>query len=348
MKMDQIIHERRCALGLTQEQVADALGITAPAVNKWEKGTTCPDLALLAPLARLLGIDMNALFSFYDDLSDQEIQRFAAEVIQATDREGLAAGFALAREKLHTYPNSDLLIYQLAAVLQGLLRLSTDAREREDYESQLAQWYEHILQSENAQLRTSASLLLAAHYIKQKDWEAAQRAIDLLPERTLLDRRMMLAKFYLAQGQPEEAARLLEQVLLISGQELSMVLLFLENAERTIGNLDAAEHIAKVLEAVSAHLDLCAYFPRAAFLEVALARKDARRSVELLRQIFESVVHPWLPHESPLYRRAAKVQVAAPNARILPALIEDLAHIPDYDFLRDDPDFQALLKKYRN
>ena len=38
MKINEIIKERRTALNLTQEQVASYLGVTAPAVNKWEKG----------------------------------------------------------------------------------------------------------------------------------------------------------------------------------------------------------------------------------------------------------------------------------------------------------------------
>ena len=40
MPMNEIIREQRKALGLTQEQVADYLGVTAPAVNKWEKGVS--------------------------------------------------------------------------------------------------------------------------------------------------------------------------------------------------------------------------------------------------------------------------------------------------------------------
>lgn len=35
--MHKIIKERRLALNFTQEQVAKYLGVTTPAVNKWEK-----------------------------------------------------------------------------------------------------------------------------------------------------------------------------------------------------------------------------------------------------------------------------------------------------------------------
>lgn len=38
MRINEIIKERRLAKGFTQEQIANYLGVTAPAVNKWEKG----------------------------------------------------------------------------------------------------------------------------------------------------------------------------------------------------------------------------------------------------------------------------------------------------------------------
>lgn len=40
MKINQIIREKRKALSLTQEQVADFLGVSTGAVNKWEKGVS--------------------------------------------------------------------------------------------------------------------------------------------------------------------------------------------------------------------------------------------------------------------------------------------------------------------
>lgn len=38
MKINQIIREKRKELSLTQEQIAEFLGVSTPAVNKWEKG----------------------------------------------------------------------------------------------------------------------------------------------------------------------------------------------------------------------------------------------------------------------------------------------------------------------
>ena len=40
MPMNIIIQEKRKELGLTQEQVADYLGVSIPAVSKWENGVS--------------------------------------------------------------------------------------------------------------------------------------------------------------------------------------------------------------------------------------------------------------------------------------------------------------------
>ena len=45
MKINETIRQRHIERNLTQEQVANYLGVTAPAVNKWEKGTY-PDITL--------------------------------------------------------------------------------------------------------------------------------------------------------------------------------------------------------------------------------------------------------------------------------------------------------------
>ena len=88
MKLNEQIREHRKKVGLTQEQVANYLGVSTPAVNKWESGSTYPDITLLAALARLLKIDLNVLFSFHEELTDSEIQSFAVELTEASQSNG--------------------------------------------------------------------------------------------------------------------------------------------------------------------------------------------------------------------------------------------------------------------
>ena len=51
----------RKTLGLTQEQLAEKLGVTAQAVSKWENDQSCPDIGILPQLAEIFGVTTDAL-----------------------------------------------------------------------------------------------------------------------------------------------------------------------------------------------------------------------------------------------------------------------------------------------
>lgn len=55
------IMENRKRLGMTQDQLAEKLGITAQAVSKWENDLSCPDIATLPKLADIFGTTTDAL-----------------------------------------------------------------------------------------------------------------------------------------------------------------------------------------------------------------------------------------------------------------------------------------------
>lgn len=56
------IAERRKAMGLTQDQLAERLGVTKQAVSKWENEVCCPDITILPELAGIFGCTTDALF----------------------------------------------------------------------------------------------------------------------------------------------------------------------------------------------------------------------------------------------------------------------------------------------
>lgn len=87
MKINEIIKKKRIALGMTQEQVADYLGVSTPAVNKWEKGGCYPDITLLPALARLLKVDLNRLqgrLYIKKGEFDKASELFSYKLIEAT------------------------------------------------------------------------------------------------------------------------------------------------------------------------------------------------------------------------------------------------------------------------
>lgn len=61
MRIGEQIKNYRKTVGLTQEQVANYLGVSTPAVNKWEKGLSVPDADMLSKLADVLEINVSEL-----------------------------------------------------------------------------------------------------------------------------------------------------------------------------------------------------------------------------------------------------------------------------------------------
>ena len=49
--------------GFTQEGLAEKLGVSSQAVSKWENDISCPDIGLLPPLCKLLGITTDELLT---------------------------------------------------------------------------------------------------------------------------------------------------------------------------------------------------------------------------------------------------------------------------------------------
>lgn len=59
----QRIARLRKAGGMSQENLAEKIGVSSQAVSKWENDQSCPDISLLPQLARLLGVTVDALLT---------------------------------------------------------------------------------------------------------------------------------------------------------------------------------------------------------------------------------------------------------------------------------------------
>lgn len=206
MKINHIIREKRKELLLTQEQVAEFLGVSTPAVNKWEKGSSYPDITLLPALARLLKTDLNTLLSFQDDLSDVEIANFVDEVDKTVQEKGYETAFQMAMDKIHDFPTCENLIYSTVMYLTGALILY-NISEPERYEKVFEAFCEQLSRSQNTEIKETAISMLISYSINRKDFSKAEELINTLPSSSI-DKEERIAVLYTEQGKFLDALKI--------------------------------------------------------------------------------------------------------------------------------------------
>ena len=347
--MNQILRQKRKELGLTQEQVANYLGVTAPAVNKWEKGSTFPDITLLPVLAKLLKTDPNTLLEYQTTLSQQEILHHLQELATTVKQDGLEQGFTLALERVREYPGCAELVYRTALALDGtLLTTPWTAQQKKPYEDIVISLYEQSAKSDDPALAQQATYLLVSKWIAQQQYETAQELLDTLLPHTVLDPRGLQADIWRGQGEFAKAANLLETKLMQSVQDHQATLCRLIQLAVHEGNETLAVALSNCARQECRAFEMGEYWENIAMLEVAAARQDVSGGLKALATMLDAAVKPWSGSMSPLFAHIPHQEAATLlNGQLLAALLASLEEDPKFAFLHAAPEFCALLDRYR-
>lgn len=341
MKINQIIREKRKELSLTQEQIADFLGVSTPAVNKWEKGSTYPDITLLPALARLLKIDLNTLLSFNDDLTDIEIENFVQEVDKTVQEQGYDAAFQKAIRKIQEYPTCEKLIYSVILYLEGALAFCS-VSEITPYRKTYETFYRRLATSEIPEIRDTATSMLISYARNRGDFSKAEELIHSLPFSTI-DREGQLAILYQRQERYQDAEKIWERRVFqgVAGLQTALANL-LEIALQEKRENDA-HFFAELYEAVTRQFCFPEWICYNAHLQLALVKKDKSRSLSLLQKMLPSMKKEWNPQDCQLYRNTTGSGSAFFSGKLAKTITDELANNEEYAFLRDDSEFGELM-----
>ena len=283
MKINETIRSRRKQLGLTQEEVASRLGVTATAVYKWEVGSCYPDITLLPALARLLGVDLNTLLCFQEDLSDEEIAAFANEVFYKMQQEGFAAGFALAMQRVREYPNCDRLLSMIGGILKGgMVILAVPQEEQQPYREEIDRIYRRLLNSEDEDVRQRAYSMTISDCIAGERFEQAQQLLDELPKRRRTDVEELQATLYIAQKEYVKAKEILEKKIYYEMNNLVMgYLLSLMDIAVREGKMEDAKRLADISSKGAEVFELWEYNRYSPYLQLSILAQEKERGIEL-------------------------------------------------------------------
>lgn len=115
---------------MTQEQLAETLGVTFASVSKWERGVATPELELIAEMADLFGVSLDTLIGYEFQNNDRAsvIERLK-EILHDRSREG---GYAEIEQALRRYPNCFEVVYRSAQIYRsrGLCQRNTEYSNR--------------------------------------------------------------------------------------------------------------------------------------------------------------------------------------------------------------------------
>ncbi len=370
MKMNEIIRKYRKEANLTQEQVANYLGVTAPAVNKWEKGSCYPDVTLLVPLARILRTDVNTLTGFGGELTDREVSVLVNELSDLISKEGAEAGFARGQELIREYPTSDALILRVAQTLDifcaadvvkeagGTFSVPVNPLDRvgEKYisgESQarlrkLLSWYELVASGTDPYLSGLAKISIVSKYMELEEYEKAQKLLDELSdprESTAFNRIPLQATLYFKTGKEQEGYRVYESRIRQDALELSAILTVLMERNMKEGRQEEAEVFARTIRDVARIFDLGEYQSRIPDLYLGMYSQDPERTLSALEGMVESYeTNISMNSDSPLYRHLKKYPASEDMRREMKRiLLSSLRSDKGVDFLREEAGFRRLM-----
>ena len=125
LKISETIRSLRKEMGITQEELAAAIGVTTQAVSKWERGEGYPDITFLPDIAEYFQVTLDTLCG----IDEQQKQEQISSIIHATANASYEEAVKIAREGLAKFPHSVYLKNNLAEALMGCPARWTPPRE---------------------------------------------------------------------------------------------------------------------------------------------------------------------------------------------------------------------------
>ncbi|MBQ8433014.1 MAG: helix-turn-helix domain-containing protein [Clostridia bacterium] len=99
---------------MTQEQIAEVLGVSCQAVSKWETNTSYPDISLLPVIADYFGVSVDCLLGHDTGKQLEEIHEACAKAEAMIAEKRYMEAIPPLREMLVKHPGNEKLMYQLA------------------------------------------------------------------------------------------------------------------------------------------------------------------------------------------------------------------------------------------
>ncbi len=342
MKIGETIRKYRKQANLTQEQLADYLGVTAPAVNKWENGASLPDISLVVPIARVFGIHTDELLSYKETLTDEEIARIGEEFSKRSMEGNYEALFAWTMKQITDYPNCEKL---LAALLPGLdsCRGILGAEHPAQYDETIEKGYLRLLGSQDQEIRRLGAYFLFYAYLNREEYDRAEEILAYV-SRWDTEHQKMQALLCVRRGEEAKAWQIYERMILDGYGTISHAFTGIYSLAHAQGNrehcmlmIEKQEQLARILE-IGKYQEVYLRFLQ------SVEEKEKETALELMETMVEGLSDPDGFYKSRLYAHLEQTPRPEKGGGFAEFMVRQaFGKDESLDFLRDDPRFRKVM-----
>ncbi len=166
MSIGTTIKKLRRERDMTQEQLAEYLGITANAVSQWECDRTAPDISQLPILAGLFSTTIDTLLEYDCDAQKEDIENFFRLIREELPNDDMESRIRLGKEYTSKYPKN----YDIAHEMCWIINWS-DKEQRQENLPLLRSLCEKIISECTVQTYRESAVKLMCTLGNDDDWE---------------------------------------------------------------------------------------------------------------------------------------------------------------------------------
>ena len=176
MSIGTTIKKLRRDRGMTQEQLAELLGLSTNAISQWECEKTAPDISHLPVLANIFEVSADVLLEI--DLAKSkkqaEIEEFKEKYAKLHSQGKTEERVLLSRSMQKKYPNDETVRHHLMRALY--------TEDADKYFEEIVSLGEQLLQSEKTEYRMGAISCLCYVHLHKGDRKTALQYADMMPQ----------------------------------------------------------------------------------------------------------------------------------------------------------------------
>ncbi|MCL2360419.1 MAG: helix-turn-helix domain-containing protein [Defluviitaleaceae bacterium] len=209
INLPRIIASRRREKGITQDAIANFLGVTKASVSKWETGTSFPDITFLPKLAAYFGISIDDLMGYEPQMPDEDIRKLYKELSLEFASQPFDEVMTRCRDIVKKYYSCYPLLFQMGVLYLNYGYYTVSTLNEEEKTALVEEIMELFLrvraQSNDADLRQMTLHMLAICYLLLGNPEEVIRIFKDTSRQSPASNEVLMSQAYLMLGQTIEA-----------------------------------------------------------------------------------------------------------------------------------------------